>query len=287
MVLKFALVARGSSILCEYDATNPWADGGDAHAAGGGGSGFPANRNPRHELHAGPRDGELAELCRDAVHRIPKGNTGSSRNQYSFMGYVFHYVGHSVRDSHGRVTEHYTFLCVGSPQATTEVCFEFLSELKRQFLAKQQRRRAGVYGSSMQENTLLLMQLMKEYNNLTTGDSSAAQKLQKMERELGEVTEIMKDSIDSVMERGEKLGSLVDKTSVLKSDAFSYRKKSYEKVQEQWREKMRGRALFAGVCVLSVYGIMVSSGCGITLRECGIGGFTVTGLFPRGLPGLG
>ena len=65
-----------------------------------------------------------------------------------------------------------------------------------------------------------------------------------MEKELHEVTNLMRKNIDSVLERGERMNSLVDKTVSLQDDALAFRRASNNVKKEAWWVNMQGIITF-------------------------------------------
>jgi hypothetical protein len=89
----------------------------------------------------------------------------------------------------------------------------------------------------------------------------AMQKVEHMERELNEVGTVMKDNLQKVMDRGEAIGSLVDKTDMLRTEAQRYRQAG-KSLNDQiwWREKRT--SIIVGLVLLFILWWMLSSHCG-------------------------
>merc|ERR1711920_18222 len=90
--------------------------------------------------------------------------------------------------------------------------FDFLREFRRSF-EKMTRQLSSTDRKS--ELTRMLADLISQYNN-----QQGSSKVQRMEQELENVTDIMRDNISKVMERGERIESLIDKTTALNSESF-------------------------------------------------------------------
>mmetsp|Transcript_63799 Transcript_63799/g.118540 ORF Transcript_63799/g.118540 Transcript_63799/m.118540 type:complete len:222 (-) Transcript_63799:7-672(-) len=188
MLVKSALVARGTFVLCEYDASS----GSD----------------------------DLNEISRKVLGKIPK--TGST-SSYVYAGHAFHYLLDNDKDI--------VYLCVAALSAGSEANLKFLKELRRKFEAHSSTGR-----NSAAELTRMLRDLLSQYNK-----DKGKTDIQKMEAELEDVTEQMHDNLRKVMERGERIESLLDKTANLKSESASFRKGASRHNQSLWWRDNKGR----------------------------------------------
>merc|ERR1712083_215341 len=96
------------------------------------------------------------------------------------------------------------------------------------------------------ELTRMLCDLIGQYNK-----EHGTSKMKQMERDLEDVTDMMRDNISKVMERGEKIESLLDKTSLLKSESTSFRNHAKRHNDEQWWRDQRGR-MMCGLIILAI-----------------------------------
>mmetsp|Transcript_108176 Transcript_108176/g.187853 ORF Transcript_108176/g.187853 Transcript_108176/m.187853 type:complete len:227 (+) Transcript_108176:111-791(+) len=202
MVIKSALVARGTFVICEYDAST------------------------------GSED--LNEVSRKVLSKIPR--TGGLRS-YVYAGYTFNYL----------LDKDLIFLCIAAVAAGSELIFQFLGEFRSRF------ERCSRIGSNNRaaEMTRMLRDLIAQYNS----DQSTT-KVKQMEQELEDVTEMMRDNISKVMERGERIESLIDKTALLKSESVSFRAGAKRHNDELWWRDNRGRLmLFACLVAIVVYAL--------------------------------
>ena len=155
--------------------------------------------------------------------KIPR--TGAMRS-YVFDGHTFNYL----------IDKDLIFLCVGIQNtSSSEISGKFLSDFKGVF---EKRYKGRGQGNDL-ELTKALRDLVGHYNAAL----GSGTKVQKMEKELDEVTEMMRDNIGRVIERGEKIESLVDKTNMLRSEAQSFR--TAARNQNRWAmlQEMKGKQL--------------------------------------------
>mmetsp|Transcript_101345 Transcript_101345/g.290759 ORF Transcript_101345/g.290759 Transcript_101345/m.290759 type:complete len:225 (+) Transcript_101345:171-845(+) len=198
MLVKSALVARGTFVICEYDASS----GSD----------------------------DLNEVSRKVLGKIPR--TGAIRS-YVYSGHTFNYL----------LEKDLIFLCIASMDAGSELVFQFLEEFRCSYSAMS---RSGASSRSA-EMTRMLRDIIIRYND----ERGAKTKVGRVEAELEDVTEIMRDNLGKVMERGERIESLLDKTNTLSSESVSFRSSAKRYNDDLWWRDQRGRMML-GLVILVV-----------------------------------
>jgi vesicle-associated membrane protein 7 len=190
MLIKSALVARGTFVVAEYDAST----GSD----------------------------DLNEISRKVLGKIPR--TGAVRS-YVFANHTFNYV----------LEKDMIFLCIAAVDSGSEVVFQFLSEFRRSYDSFSRQSAGPERAAAL---TRMLRDLMDKYNS-----DQGTNKVRQMEKELEGVTEMMRDNIGKVMERGERIESLIDKTAMLKSESVSFRAGAKRHNDALWWKDQRGRVI--------------------------------------------
>lgn len=132
------------------------------------------------------------------------------------------YVYDSSTTFHYIVDSGITYLCMASEMTKRRIPFAFLEDIRIRF--KQQFGDAihTAIPFSMNEDFSPVLKRQMEYYN---GDPSA-DKITKVKGELEEVKGVMVENIEKVLERGEKIELLVDKTDRLNQTAFKFEKTS-------------------------------------------------------------
>tara|TARA_B110001452_G_scaffold137396_1_gene114236 strand:- start:426 stop:722 length:297 start_codon:yes stop_codon:yes gene_type:complete len=92
-------------------------------------------------------------------------------------------------------------------------------------------------------------------------------KLGHIQDDLNEVTDMMRQNIEAVVDRGEHLECLVDKSDGLSSQAMQFQKQSTGLRKAMWWQNMKMVFCLAFV-VLFVIALIVMSMCGMTLSKC-------------------
>eukprot|EP00918_Siedleckia_nematoides_P099361 GHVU01217370.1.p1 GENE.GHVU01217370.1~~GHVU01217370.1.p1 ORF type:complete len:108 (+),score=9.12 GHVU01217370.1:410-733(+) len=89
-----------------------------------------------------------------------------------------------------------------------------------------------------------------------------------VERELEDVTGLMKDNINKVIERGERIDSLVNKSSALSQEAFTFRSASKTMKRRVWMKTFRHWPIFFCIFACTIYVVLATACGGWTLYSC-------------------
>ena len=92
-------------------------------------------------------------------------------------------------------------------------------------------------------------------------------KIARVQEDISEVTDMMRQNIEAVVDRGEHLELLVDKSDALGSQAMQFQKQSVGLRKAMWWQNMKMVFCLAFV-VLFVIALIVMSMCGMTLSKC-------------------
>jgi len=91
--------------------------------------------------------------------------------------------------------------------------------------------------------------------------NAGADKAQVAREEVEETRRLMVHNIERVLERGDHLDNLVDRTSDLNSTAFAFRKRSTALRRRMWWKNMRLMLLLGWIMLMGAY-FVVGSVCG-------------------------
>uniref|UniRef100_A0A6B2LJ87 V-SNARE coiled-coil homology domain-containing protein n=1 Tax=Arcella intermedia TaxID=1963864 RepID=A0A6B2LJ87_9EUKA len=147
-----------------------------------------------------------------------------------------HTINYITKD--GRV-----FLCVADKSHKTTSCFAFLNEIQKNWNPD-----TGKFKSYLKKTML-------KYSNSNEGD-----KIAEINTELEEVKGIMKDNIDKVVQRGDKLDVLDQTTVQLEQDASGFRQRATQLKNAVWWGSLRMKIII-GVAVLVIIGIIIMAIC--------------------------
>lgn len=85
-------------------------------------------------------------------------------------------------------------------------------------------------------------------------------KVSKVQKQVSEVKNIMMDNIDKVLDRGEKIELLVDKTDALRSQADTFQRTGRTLRRKMWWQNLKMK-LIVGLIVLVVVFVIFLSVC--------------------------
>lgn len=184
---------------------------------------------------------------------------------YTHANYNVHYIA-DAPPSNSRADQlsgaGLTYLVVANASLSRRIAFGFLVEIKKRFLAAHDPERTDfaalpAYGAAAFNSQL--KQLLLEYGTTKAGQEDAISNVQS---EIDNVRGIMTENIERVLERGERIDLLVDKTDRLGGSARDFRVRSRGLRRRMWWKNVKLMVLLAVVVVFLVY-LLVGFGCGL------------------------
>ena len=184
--------------------------------------------------------GNAGEIAKRILRRLP---SKPGRRSYAYEGFSFHFL------TEGR----FIFLCMekGCPAPKA---FAFLAEMQQSWRQTFADTRVA---ASFKDFNLTLSEMRARTERGGIDDD-----LEEVNAKLSKTKEIMSDNIEKVLDRGEKIELLVDKTDNLHQQAFRFARSSTQlKRQYQWQDlrcKLIMGAAVVGVCLM--IGMMLCGG---------------------------
>ena len=153
-----------------------------------------------------------------------------------------------------------TYLVVAHSELGRRIPFAFLLDMKKKFLQQFKPDDTNfdslpAYGSASFNTTLKSM--LQQYNTSPPSDA-----LSNARREIDSVKDIMTENIERVLERGERIDLLVDKTDRLGGSARDFRVRSRGLRRQMWWKNMKVMVLLAVVVIFLLY-LFIGFGCGL------------------------
>jgi len=189
--------------------------------------------------------GNFPTVTRMLLAKIP---VADGKMTYVYDDYVFHYV----------VESGICYLCMSDEKNKHRLPYAFLQDLKDKFLAKYGLDAAhrAIAFSFNEEFSRVIQQRMEHYNS-----GGAMDNIDALKNQIDDVKEGMVQNIEKVLERGEKIELLVDKTDRLNQQAFRFESSSRNLRRHLYWRRMRN----IGIC--SIFGlivlfILIAEGCG-------------------------
>mmetsp|Transcript_3957 Transcript_3957/g.5358 ORF Transcript_3957/g.5358 Transcript_3957/m.5358 type:complete len:228 (-) Transcript_3957:217-900(-) len=193
--------------------------------------------------------GNFPTVTRVLLGKIPSNTDTTMAYQYDAQ-YMFHYI----------VEGGLIFLSMSDEVNKHRTPLNFLNDIKTRFRARYtetQCHNAFAFGMNA-EFSPVLSDVMTHYNS---GSPLEDDQIGLVKGQIEEVKDVVVQNIEKVLERGEKIDLLVDKSSQLQETSFKFENSS-RKLQRTfyWRKIKRRMLIGAGVCAALF--VVVCAACG-------------------------
>lgn len=204
-----------------------------------------------------PYSGNFSTIAVQCLQKLP---SGSSKYTYSCDGHTFNFL----------IDTGFVFLVVADESTGRSVPFVFLERVKDDF--KKQ------YGASInsdsshpleddddeddylfQDRFSIAYNLdrefgprLKDHMEYCMNHPDEMSKLSKLKAQITEVKGIMMDNIEKVLDRGEKIELLVDKTENLQFQADSFQRQGRQLRRKMWLQNLQMKLIIGGAIFVSV-----------------------------------
>lgn len=196
--------------------------------------------------------GNFAQVTRRILEKIP--TSGNSKMSYVYDRHIFHYM----------VEDGITFLCMADEQFGRRLPFMFLEDLKNQFKASYGDRGKYALAYGMNEDFSRVMQNKMDYYS----NNPNADKVTRVKGEIDEVRNVMVQNIEKMLDRGERIELLVNKTEDLSANAFKFKKSSTSLKRAMWCKNVKLTILLVVIAIVVVYFIVALSCGGLAFQRC-------------------
>ncbi|KAG5723689.1 hypothetical protein E4T56_gene20262 [Termitomyces sp. T112] len=201
------------------------------------------------EHQAGKRD--FSHATETILTKIPPND---SKLTYVWEQYLFHYV------SEGG----YIYLVMADDAVGRRMPFAFLADLQRKFSAAPSSSSSGetpVHGLQGSFGPTISA-LLHQYNT-----SPPVDELTRARSELDQVKDIMVQNVEQILNRGERIELLVDKTDVMAGQATAFRRGARTVRRQMWwrNQKILALSIIVGLIILW---IIAAQFCGAGLNQC-------------------
>eukprot|EP00298_Acanthocystis_sp_HF-20_P000278 c10339_g1_i1.p1 GENE.c10339_g1_i1~~c10339_g1_i1.p1 ORF type:complete len:225 (-),score=53.32 c10339_g1_i1:113-766(-) len=194
--------------------------------------------------------GNFTTITRRILEKIPAQN---ERMSYTYDQHLFHYI---VEDS-------LTYLCMSDEAFSRRIVFSFLEDVRNRFKATYGDRSKTALAYGMNDDfSKVLRSRMDFYSN-----DPSADKVNQVREEIGEVKNIMVKNIEKVLDRGEKIELLVDKSENLNKQSKTFKQQSTKLKTSMWWKNMKLNLLIAFIVGIILFFIIMAI-CGVQFK-CG------------------
>jgi len=195
--------------------------------------------------------GNFDQVARKILQKIP---TQNNKMSYTHERHIFHYI----------VESGITFLCMADEEFGRRVPFAFLEDIKNRFFSTYGDRGKTAMAFQMNEDfSRILKSQMDYYSNNPNAD-----KIKQIQGEVDEVKNVMVTNIEKILERGEKIELLVDKTENLSQSAFKFKKSSTQLKNAMWWKNVKLMIVIVIIVLLVIYVIIAIACGGLAFQDC-------------------
>ncbi|KAI3830430.1 hypothetical protein MKW92_020698 [Papaver armeniacum] len=191
-------------------------------------------------------------IARQILEKIP-GND-DSHVSYSQDRYIFHV----------KRTDGLTVLCMADETAGRRIPFAFLEDVHGRFAKTYGRAVHTALAYAMNDEfSRVLNQQMEYYSNDPNAD-----RINRLKGEMSQVRNVMIDNIDKVLERGDRLELLVDKTANMQGNTFRFRKQARRFKNTLWWRNVKLTIALIILILVIIYVVLAFVCHGVTLPSC-------------------
>ncbi|KAM2156218.1 hypothetical protein ACFX1R_041935 [Malus domestica] len=194
--------------------------------------------------------GNFSTIAVQCLQKLP---SSSSKYTYSCDGYTFNFL----------LDSGFVFLVVADESAGRSVPFVFLERVKEDF---KQRYAADIKNAGPhplddddEEDDLFedrfsiaynldreFGPMLKEHMQYCMEHPEEISKLSKLKAQITEVKGVMMDNIEKVLDRGERIELLVDKTENLQFQADSFQRQGRQLRRKMWLQSLQMKLMIGG-----------------------------------------
>nr|ACG37043.1 vesicle-associated membrane protein 714 [Zea mays] len=198
--------------------------------------------------------GNAGAVARRILEKLPP--DAESRLCFAQDRYIFHVL---RSDAAG-----ITFLCMANDTFGTRIPFLYLEDIQMRFMKNYGRVAHSALAYAMNDEfSRVLHQQMEFFSSNPSADT-----LNRLRGEVSEIHTVMVDNIEKILDRGDRISLLVDKTSTMQDSAFHFRKQSKRLRRALWMKNAKLLVVLTVVIVVLLY-LIISAFCGgLSLSSC-------------------
>lgn len=203
-----------------------------------------------HTSHSGNFATIAAETLPKMIDQL------ASQKKFTLVadGHTFNYL-----ESDG-----YVFLCVADQAFGRQAPFACLDKIASDFSSSHGAAARDAIAHSLNRSFAPVLRQHMEYVSHNSGE---VDKVSKVQQQVSEVKEIMMDNIEKVLDRGEKIELLVDKTENLRFQADNFHKTGRALRRRMWWQNLKMKLVFASFVVIVIL-ILFLSFCYSNGNDC-------------------
>nr|VDC64491.1 unnamed protein product [Brassica rapa] len=194
--------------------------------------------------------GNFTSVAAQCLQKLPSSN---NKFTYTCDGHTFNYL---VEDGFSKSLWCLPYCVVAVDSAGRQIPMAFLERVKEDF----SKRYGGGKAATAQANSLNkeFGSKLKEHMQYCMDHPDEISKLAKVKAQVSEVKGVMMENIEKVLDRGEKIELLVDKTENLRSQAQDFRTTGTQMRRKMWLQNMKIKLIVLAIIVALILIIVLS-----------------------------
>lgn len=191
-------------------------------------------------------------IARQILEKIP--GSDDTNASYSQDRYIFHV----------KRTDGLTVLCMADDTAGRRIPFAFLEEIHQRFVRTYGRVVLSAQAYAMNDEfSRVLSQQMEYFSNDPNAD-----RINRLRGEMSQVRTVMIENIDKVLERGDRLELLVDKTNNMQGNTLRFRRQARRFRNTVWWRNVKLMVALVFLLLVVIYVVVAFVCHGPTLPSC-------------------
>ncbi|KAJ6853277.1 uncharacterized protein M6B38_250145 [Iris pallida] len=192
--------------------------------------------------------GNFTSIASQCLQKLPASN---NKFTYNCDGHTFNYL---VDEGYSRFLLTYCVVAVES--AGRQVPIAFLERVKEDFNKRYGGGKAATAGANSLNREF--GPKLKEQMQYCVDHPEEISKLSKVKAQVSEVKGVMMENIEKVLDRGEKIELLVDKTENLRSQAQDFRQTGTKMRRKMWLQNMKIKLIVLAIIIALILIIVLS-----------------------------
>ncbi|KAJ7546646.1 hypothetical protein O6H91_08G048800 [Diphasiastrum complanatum] len=187
--------------------------------------------------------GNFSTIAVQCLQKLPASN---NKFTYTCDRHTFNYL----------VEDGFTYMVVADEDFGRQIPFAFLERVKEDF----KRRYGGGKAATAIAHSLdkEFGSKLKEHMQYCVDHPEEMNKIAKIKAQVSEVKGIMMDNIEKVLDRGEKIELLVDKTENLRFQADNFQRQGRQLRRKMWMQNMKVKLIVLGIIIVLILIIWLS-----------------------------
>jgi len=187
--------------------------------------------------------GNFTTIAAQCLQKLPASN---NKFTYNCDNHTFNYL----------VEDGFAYCVVADESVGRQVPMAFLVRVKEDFKRRYGGGRADTaVGNSLNRD---FGSKLKEHMQYCVDHPEEISKLAKVKAQVSEVKGVMMENIEKVLDRGEKIELLVDKTENLRFQAQDFQKQGTQLRRKMWFQNMKVKLIVLGIVVALILIIVLS-----------------------------